>query len=87
MEVWKGIRYLQPSEVIRPDQACVAVMGGGGRHVSDSTMAMLGRRGHSAPRVQGCWNGAFCPLPSALCPSSVVLFFPSIPQIFIESLL
>lgn len=41
---------------------------GGCRHVSDSTTAMLGRRGHSAPRVQGCRNGALCPLPFLCAP-------------------
>lgn len=42
---------------------------GGGRHVSASTMAMAGRRSHSAPRVRGCRNRAFCPLPFLCVPA------------------
>lgn len=55
--------------------------GGGGRIVSDSTIAM----GGGVIQLPGSEDAG--KEPSALCPSSALLFFPFIPQIFIERLL
>lgn len=75
MKLWKGQGCVC-------SQACAAV-GGGGRLVSDSTIAMGGEGG--VIQLPGSEDAG--KEPSALCPSSALLFFPFIPQIFIERLL
>lgn len=62
---------------------CCSGGGGGGRLVSDSTIAMGGKGG--VIQLPGSEDAG--KEPSALCPSSALLFFPFIPQIFIERLL
>lgn len=64
--VGKGI-HLQPSEVIRPDPACAAVGWVAGMSQTPLWLCREGG-GHLAPRVQGCRNGALCPLPFLWAP-------------------